>query len=233
MRKVKKVKRKKSKGFYIFCITGLALIVFFLIWILKDVPFGLDNQPEQSVPVEVAEKRIDKEHGLRSRHSFSHTTFAYRISFRFPDGSVKEFEVDRTGEWSYSTTAPYSPVYDEINEGETGILTYKELKNNKQKYSEKAQYLGRKFICFEKDAEYGGTKVEMFKRPTVKWQDLLIICFVFGPWIIALPFILRDDKKYEFYLTHSNKQIKRMNREKTRQEIIERKKRRKEETTRR
>ena len=101
-------KVKKKKGFfYIFCITILAIIAFFLFWILKDVPFGLDNQPEQSVPVEVAEKRIDKEHGLRSRNSPSRTTFAYRISFRFPDGSVKEFEVDRTGEWSYSTTALY------------------------------------------------------------------------------------------------------------------------------
>ena len=221
--------QKKNGFFYIFCITILAIIAFFLFWILKDVPFGLDNQPEQSVPVEVAEKRIDKEHGLRSRNSPSRTTFAYRISFRFPDGSVKEFEVDRTGEWSYSTTAPHSPVYDEINEGDTGILIYKELENNEQKYSKGLQYQGRKFIRFEKDAEYGGTKVEMFKRPTFKWKDLLIICFVFGPWIIAYPFMRRDDKKYEFYITHSNKQIKRMNKEKTRQEIIEKNKRRKEE----
>lgn len=40
-------KVKKKKGFfYIFCITILAIIAFFLFWILKDVPFGLDNQPE-------------------------------------------------------------------------------------------------------------------------------------------------------------------------------------------
>ena len=223
-------KVKKKKGFfYIFCITILAIIAFFLFWILKDVPFGLDNQPEQSVPVEVAEKRIDKGYGSGNHRAPSSTHYRYLISFRFSDGSVKELEVDFIGLWGRPETIPYSPVYDEINEGDTGILIYKELENNEQKYSKGFQYQGRKFIRFEKDAEYGGTKVEMFKRPTFKWKDLLIICFVFGPWIIAYPFMRRDDKKYEFYITHSNKQIKRMNKEKTRQEIIEKKKRRKEE----
>lgn len=88
---------------------------------------------------------------------------------------------------------------------------------------------GESLYALKKMPNMAESKVEMFKRPTFKWKDLLIICFVFGPWIIAYPFMRRDDKKYEFYITHSNKQIKRMNKEKTRQEIIEKNKRRKEE----
>ncbi len=57
--------------------------------------------------------------------------------------------------------APYSSVYAGINEGETGLLTYKELEPAEiERWGEIA---GRKFIHFKQDTAYGGK--------TFRWID--------------------------------------------------------------
>lgn len=64
------------------------------------------------------------------------SSLSYFVSFKFPDGSKKTFNI----------TAPIEPrkYYDSIQEGETGILTRKD----------------KTFMSFEKDPEYGGLKVD-------------------------------------------------------------------------
>lgn len=84
-------------------------------------------------------------------------------------------------------------TYHAIHEGETGILTYKERADIEEKYeNEDMRFKGRRLISFEKDPEYGGTKIEVREYETV---GLLIgICF-FALIAIASIVIILTHKK--------------------------------------
>lgn len=213
---------KRPKTFFIYlCALGMLIWIFFISEIIKIAPIGLNQRPEQAVKAEITEKRIERIYISGRRNVQSRTSYRYLIFFKFSDGSVKEFEVDTYWVYGSSKTAPYSPVYDELKEGDTGVLTYKELENIEQKYIED-QYRGRKFISFEKDAKHGGTKV-VWRDRTIK-KDIIFICITFGPYLIVIVILLvwhHKDKQL------SNRQKKRKNKEKIRKQVLKRKKKQK------
>ncbi len=220
MPKSKKIAKGPKIFFIIFCALGMLIWIFFISEIIKIAPIGLNKRPEQAVKAEITEKRIESIYSSVRRHAQSRTFYRYLIFFKFSDGSVKEFEVDTYWIYGSSETAPYSPVYDELKEGDTGVLTYKELENIEQKYIED-QYRGRKFISFEKDAKHGGTKVVWSDR-TIK-KNIIFICIRFGPYliVIVIGFWCYKDRQI------SNRQKKRKNKEKIRKQVLKRKKKQK------
>ena len=122
--------------------------VIFGIWAVRMSPgIRYKNSFEQSEQVEVIGKRIRKyTNSLSGRSGGSRTYFDYIVAFEFPDGSVKELEVD-------SNSVRDSSIYDAIHEGDTGILIYKEIKNIEQRIKkENMRFDGRLFISFEKDS---------------------------------------------------------------------------------
>jgi len=112
----------------LFAILALALTVFYIPSM---------NIPEQQEYVVVEGKRIYKDNE-------GYVTFF--ISFKFSDGSVTEFDEGRDG----VSKRKRGLVYNAIQEGETGMLTYKE---------------NGRFISFEKDQEYGGGKIKTYQIP--------------------------------------------------------------------
>jgi len=140
-----------------FVIVGFIVMTAVAIMIVGAtiLTIQIENNPEQSEQVEVTGKRIS----VSSHHSKGgHITFyySYYVAFKFTDSSEKEFRVGsnsrkekyRGGKTVYD---PYDPIYDPydsiynfIHEGDTGTLTFKEIKNS-------TEPIQRHFICFEKD----------------------------------------------------------------------------------
>ena len=135
----------------LICFLGSFFVIAFGVGILTSTPkMQLKSSPEQAEQVEVVEKRINKTYIGSSRGiGESKTAYTFYISFKFSDGSVKEFEVGRDSIGRGIIREPYNKVYDSLNEGDTGILTYKELKNAENRYYTPSSY--RLFISFEKD----------------------------------------------------------------------------------
>ena len=114
-------------------IVGAATLLGLVVTINAMTQFY--NRPEQSIQVEVAGKRIRKYSS--GKHASRVTVYSNIVAFSFPDGSLKELEID---------TGPSSSVYNSIHEGDTGVLIYKELKNIEKKYKDEAfRYVGRFF----------------------------------------------------------------------------------------
>nr|DAQ47105.1 MAG TPA: Protein of unknown function (DUF2500) [Caudoviricetes sp.] len=217
MSKTSKVKRtERAKTFFIiYLVIGMAFAIFLVYKFSQSFPIELNNGREQTAQAKIIEKRIIRDYSSGNGHVRGRTFYEYRIFYEFSDGSVKEFEVDRVWVSGSSNTSPYSPVYDELKEGDNGLLTYKEIENNEQKYNEALQYQGRKFISFEKDAEYGGTKVKMIKRTDNK-SVIVILCFFFA-YIIACVMLLVWGKKDKLSNKQKReKQRKKQNRQKNR-----------------
>ena len=120
--------------------------VIFGIWAVRMSPeIRYKNSFEQSEQVEVVGKRISIYSSSGSKRNKSTTYYTYIVTFKLPDGSVKELEVD-------SNSVRDSSIYDAIHEGDTGILIYKEIKNIEQRIKkENMRFDGRRFISFEKD----------------------------------------------------------------------------------
>ena len=145
----------------------LILIVIFLVfnWLGKEGPFI--NKPEQQERVEVTGKRTKN---YRDAEGGPGGTL-YFITFKFPDGSVKEFEVGGTGSGKKN--------YDSLDESDTGILSYIEREDVESKYKDENQYYkGRRFISFEKDPEYGGAKIELPGMSHTAWLIIMIGFFI-------------------------------------------------------
>lgn len=161
MSKAKDENKRLNRMIVIMLALIAVVVICTTFFILKTPQAGLFSQPEQRAPVEVVEKNIDRRTSSGSKHRRSSTIFSYRISFRFPDGTVKKFEADKFSLSGICKEAPYSSVYAGINEGETGLLTYKELEPAEiERWGEIA---GRKFIHFKQDTAYGGK--------TFRWID--------------------------------------------------------------
>ena len=136
----------------------------------------LNSSPEQTTQAEVVSKRITKYSTGGHRMSEYKTYYTYIVAFTFPDGLIKEFQVDIKSVRGASETEPYSSLYDAFREGNAGILTFKEINDTEW----------RLFINFEKDPEYGGMKLEMNRPP----NNTGILIILIGVIIFAAAFLI-------------------------------------------
>ena len=114
-------------GIIVLCAIGLFFIIVMFI----------SQKPDSVEQVEVVGKRTKK---ARFGGCF------YIVSFKFPDGSVKELNVG-----AYCKNQNESrKFYESINEGDTGKLTYRGSGNMGVIKSE--SWHGRFLIRFEKDS---------------------------------------------------------------------------------
>lgn len=139
----------------IFVAATTTLIVAFVEWHNdKELKAEFKNRQEQTVQAEVASKRIIKD-SFYGKHS-SIDIYIYVISFKFPDDSIKELQVDRQSYRWPPKNDPDSVQYDSLTVGDIGILTYKEIENIEERVkNENVRYGSRLFISFEKDPQYG------------------------------------------------------------------------------
>ena len=143
----------------------MVLNIFLIVAITVEIGFVMvflstrfESSPKQFAQVEVVERRTTRKFSISSK-DYS-TYFTYIASFKFSDGSVKEFCVDKTSRRGNQDTAPNSFRYDAMQEGVTGILNYKEIADIEQKYeNEEFYYDGRKFVSFKQNPEYGGALI--------------------------------------------------------------------------
>lgn len=102
--------------------------------------------PECQEHVKVVEKRIeDTEYYHAGTGGYSEVR-DYFATFEFPDGAKKEFNIGGSHKTIYI--------------GDTGMLTYHESKFIEDIYREETdRWRSRLIISFEKDPEFGGTKI--------------------------------------------------------------------------
>ena len=128
-------------------IIGAGIIAILIIAITQIlVEEKLENSPILSEQAEVVGKEISRSDGGSTRFSNNSYYNSYYVDFKFSDGSEKRFRVARIGKPKNTKEEIYCAAYEALYEGDTGILTYKEVKN-----ATKWQY--RYFVSFEKDSE--------------------------------------------------------------------------------
>lgn len=93
---------------------------------------------------------------------------------------------------------PYSSVYDGINDGDTGTLSYKELDRRAVDFFDDLEL--RKFIRFKQDAEYGGETFRWIDRD--RKNKIITIGFVLlfsstGVFILVCAWIYNKKMKKE------------------------------------
>ena len=179
----KKTKIKTS----IFVLVIVAIFGVGTLWALVGIINGMTrfyNRPEQSAQVEVVGKRIRVSNNFGKRYSF--TSYSNIVAYKFPDGLVKELEID---------TGKFSSAYDSIHEGDTGILIYKEIKNIEKKYknNDSMRYDGRFFISFERDSKYGELKIESTEQQFETWHFILLGAVVVM-WLFFAVFLVKGTK---------------------------------------
>jgi|GEM_PF-2039840 len=161
MKVTDKMASKWLKYFLSSFLVFILGIIIFTIFMIPQIRFG--NTPEQSKQVEVVEKKFETTRTTSGGgRVVSSTNYTYYVSFKFPGGSVKEFRVGRDSVKRDYKRKPYCFSYDSLNEGDMGLLTYKEWGNAENLISAPTDY--RLFISFEQNPEYGGLKVEMYER---------------------------------------------------------------------
>ena len=140
----------KKREIILFVGGSIGLVVFCVV-VARILIIYNNFKPEQSAQVEVVGKRIKEVRAGGLRSGGPRTNYHYIVSFKFPDGSVKELEV---GMINIKNKQEISCVtYDAIHEGDTGILTYQEIKNlEKHIKNEDMYWSGRRFISFKKDS---------------------------------------------------------------------------------
>lgn len=124
--------------------------------------FQFGDIPEQIEQAEVVDKKQ-----IRSGKKGARWV-DYVITFRFSDGSEKKFIVSSNAR----------RVYNLIEIGETGKLTYKEIESNDGDENSKAN---RRFISFEKDPKYGGETIKPNAVEATGWNAVI---FFFTPWLV-------------------------------------------------
>lgn len=175
-------------------VLGLALAGLYIAAI-PQVRFS--GRPEQSEQVEVVGKRIRKSSSASGKGTYR-LTYVFIVAFAFPDGTIKELEIDSHTVRSNRETVECSR-YNSIDEGDRGILIYQELKDIEERYEgrEDVSYDGRRFISFKKDMEYGGLKIEEDKvdfwlRP---WFWIALGAVIIGG-IFLMRIAIKRNKKY-------------------------------------
>lgn len=102
--------------------------------------------PECQEHVKVVKKRIETTTIYDAAVEHSSVKYYHLATFEFSDGSKKEFNIGGS--------------YNDIYIGDTGMLTYHEIRSIEDKYREETdRWQGRQIISFEKDPEFGGTKI--------------------------------------------------------------------------
>lgn len=175
-------------------VLGLAIAGLY-ISAIPQVRFS--GRPEQSEQVEVVGKRINKSSSASGKGTYR-LTYEFVVAFAFPDGTIKELEIDSHTVRSNRETVECSR-YNSIDEGDRGILIYQELKDIEERYEgrEDVSYDGRRFISFKKDMEYGGLKIEEDKvdfwlRP---WFWIALGAVIIGG-IFLMRIAIKRNKKY-------------------------------------
>ena len=127
----KETKTTQDKILLAFYLVFLIVVIAFVIYAVWAVilTVRIETGFEQYEQVEVVEKRISVFSSNKRK------SYTYFVTFKFPDGAEKELNVglNERIEW-----------YDYINEGDSGILTYKEIKNS-------THSIQRSFINFSKN----------------------------------------------------------------------------------
>lgn len=122
--------------------------------------------PECQEHVKVVDKRTEDTYVYDTSGYYSLKHF-YLATFEFPDGSKKEFQIGGSRKTIYF--------------GDTGTLTYHESKFLENIYrKETDRWRGRLIISFEKDPEFGGTKIIRYKL------SYSVKSFLIGAGIIVL-----------------------------------------------
>ena len=145
--------KTKSQVMISFAIALAITAAFFALTLVIEQYLYKKNVPGQIVRVEVVEKRTSRSSTKKG------SVYHHYISFEFPDGEVREFAAGRPIK---------SESYDYINEGDTGILTYK----------------GSRFESFEKDPDLGGLKIEPYRQGDIDEfssikKGLIFVFFLF------------------------------------------------------
>jgi hypothetical protein len=136
----------KNRKNAIKVLTLVIVGVVVLAVIISFIPFNMENRPMQTEEAEIAEKWMTVRRYRRGRSRVRHT---YVVVFKFADGSKQEFQKNTKGVGIGDGT-----LYNYVEEGETGNLTYRVHKDGSR---------GR-IVSFEKDAEFGGTLIEPYRR---------------------------------------------------------------------
>jgi len=144
-----------------------ALLVY--SWFRGAGPFL--KRPKQQGPAVVARKRVI----VVSRVANDGTGHAlYLVTFRFPDGSEKAFDMGET--------KPGRKAYDSLYEGDIGTLSYIEIEDIKLKYADKNQrHKGRRLIGFVKAPEYGGAKIRLGGIPSAALFIMTVVMLTVVP----------------------------------------------------
>lgn len=175
-------------------VSGLAFAGMY-ISMIPQVRFA--GRPEQSEQVEVVGKRIRKYSSIRHKGP-NHFIHVFIVAFAFPDGTIKELEIDSHTVDSSRETVECSR-YNSIDEGDRGILIYQELKDIEERYEgrEDVSYNGRRFLSFEKDMEYGGEKIEEDKVDfwLNPWFWIALGAVIIGG-IFLMRIAIKRNKKY-------------------------------------
>ena len=119
-------------GIIALLFLGLFVIIFIIHLNTQEI---FKHLSQQSGQVEVVRKR------LYEGGTGDSIIISYIVGFKFPDGSVKEFEACR----------PRRRVYASLQIGDTGLLIYKEREDARERLSEDLRWNDRRFINFEKD----------------------------------------------------------------------------------
>ena len=156
-------------------IATILLVVLALVPIDDMLRFG--KIPEQVEQIEIIGRRTISggKPGTRTR--------AYVIAFRLSDASEKEIVVSNN----------IIGIYNVMQIGETGKLTYKEIESNNGDETFRSH---RRLISFEKDPQYGG---EILKPNNIETSGATSSIIYFTPWLVIffIIFAIRTKNKYK------------------------------------
>ena len=144
--------RKKKKHLIIvaiICIAAFTAIMLNIELIVLAIEFHMENRPAQVEQAEVTGKRT-------TQHTSGENILTnYYITFKFSDGSVKEFETGRPN---------VNKSYDAIHEGDTGKITY----------TVSTRYPNGRFVRFEKGTNEGVLIIEPYRQSGFDVRVLII-----------------------------------------------------------
>jgi len=109
-----------------------AMVVLALGFLFRQVVIPqtlLADSPKQVAQVEAVAKRIRERHENAGPISGESIYRYCYITFKFPDGSEKEFYIGMSSSGDTGVQSDSTAVYNSIREGDMGVLTYKATKN--------------------------------------------------------------------------------------------------------
>lgn len=159
------MKIKSMKTLYMIVIGFGAVLIAFNAFVTFRREVLIITTPECQEHVKVVDKRIAAYvYDTSGYYSLKHY---YLATFEFSDGVKREFQIGGS----------YKTIYI----GDTGTLTYHESKSIEDIYREETdRWKGRQIISFEKDPEFGGTKIIQYEL------SYSVKSFLIGAGVIVL-----------------------------------------------